>query len=119
MGIKAYSLDLRERIVKAVASGQSKALVAERFGVDLASVKHYVKRSEQGCLAADKRPDQEPWLDAAGLETQGKKQRVSLIAACSLSNATAEQALVVPASVDKDAFLGYLEHSLLPGLEPG
>lgn len=50
---------------------------------------------------------------------KGKKQRVSLIAACSLSGSTAEQALVVPDSVDKNAFLGYLEYSLLPTLESG
>ena len=50
---------------------------------------------------------------------KGKKQRVSLIAACSLSAATAEQALLLPESVDKNAFLSYLEYSLLPTLEPG
>lgn len=67
--MKAYSLDLRERIVQAVEAGQSKASVAERFGVGVASVKRYVKRHEQGQLAASKRPGQKPWLDAAGLET--------------------------------------------------
>lgn len=50
---------------------------------------------------------------------KGKKQRVSLIAACSLGKAVVEQALVVPDSVDKNAFLGYLEYTLLPTLEPG
>lgn len=30
-----------------------------------------------------------------------------------------EQALVVPDTVDRNAFLGFLEHSLLPTLEPG
>lgn len=49
---------------------------------------------------------------------KGKKQRVSLIAACSLDKSVAEQALVVPDSVNKSAFLGYLEYSLLPTLEP-
>lgn len=49
---------------------------------------------------------------------KGKKQRVSLIAACSLDKAVAEQALVVPDSVDKNAFLGYLEYTLLPTLVP-
>lgn len=40
------------------------------------------------------------------------------MAACSLQTTVAEQALVVPDSVDKNAFLGFLEHSLLPTLEP-
>lgn len=52
-------------------------------------------------------------------KSKGKKQRVSLIAACSLGKSVAEQALVVPDSVDKNAFLGYLEYSLLPTLESG
>lgn len=41
------------------------------------------------------------------------------MAACSLGADIAEQALVVPDTVDRNAFLGFLEHSLLPTLEPG
>jgi transposase len=37
--MKAYFLDLRERIVQAVAQGRSKAATARTFSVSLATVK--------------------------------------------------------------------------------
>ena len=49
---------------------------------------------------------------------KGKKQRASLIAAVGLDANLAEHALVHPESVDKSAFKAYLEHVLLPKLEP-
>lgn len=73
--MKAYSLDLRERIVAAVEQGERTVKVAERFGVGLATVKRYINRAEEGRLEADKRPGQQPWLDAQGqqaLEQQVK-----------------------------------------------
>ena len=45
--MKGYSLDLRRWIVTAVAAGQSKTAVSERFGVSHSTVKRYVKRQEQ------------------------------------------------------------------------
>ena len=39
---RAYSLDLRKRVVAAVASGQTCRAVAERFGVSVASVVKWV-----------------------------------------------------------------------------
>ena len=45
----SYSVDLRERIVKAhVEEGQNKSAVARRFGVSRWSVARYVKRSKAG-----------------------------------------------------------------------
>lgn len=41
---RAYSLDLRERCVSAVFSGQSCHKVAERFGVGVSSVIRWVQR---------------------------------------------------------------------------
>jgi hypothetical protein len=38
-GMRAYSLDLRERIVRAVDSGQSQRAAARRLGVGVSSVK--------------------------------------------------------------------------------
>lgn len=64
--MRAYSLDLRERIVAAVEAGESKVNVAKRFRVGLATVKRYVKRANEGRLEAEKRPGQQPWLDALG-----------------------------------------------------
>jgi len=66
--MKGYSLDLRERIVTAVAEGQSKTAVSERFGVSRSTVKRYVKRQEQGQLAPSKRPGRRRRLDGEGCE---------------------------------------------------
>lgn len=51
-------------------------------------------------------------------EPKGKKERVSLIAAIGLNHGLAEVALVHPDSVNKNAFKAYLNHVLLPKLEP-
>ena len=42
--MKAYSPDLRERIVQAVRQGQSQRAAAQTFGVGSATVKRYVAR---------------------------------------------------------------------------
>jgi transposase len=42
--MRAYSTDLRERIVHAVASGQRKATVARTYRVSLSTVKRYVSQ---------------------------------------------------------------------------
>ncbi len=46
--MKAYSVDLREKIVAAVGRGMSKAQAARTFGVGATSVKRYVKLAEEG-----------------------------------------------------------------------
>lgn len=58
----SYSVDLRERIVRAVEEGQNKSAVARRFGVSRRSVQRYVKRAESGQLAATPHPGSKPWL---------------------------------------------------------
>ncbi|MEM7734738.1 MAG: IS630 family transposase [Deinococcota bacterium] len=58
-------------------------------------------------------------LRARDSQPKGKKQRVSLVAACRLQADLADQALVMPEGVDQNAFLGYLEHCLLPTLKAG
>lgn len=65
----SYSLDLRERIVKAhVEEGGSKSAVARRFGVSRWSVERYVKRFKAGSLAATPHPGRRRRLDAKGCE---------------------------------------------------
>jgi|SRR6185312_5927105 len=49
--MKAYSLDLRERIVQAVADGQSAVEVAERFAVGVTTVRRFVERAAAADLA--------------------------------------------------------------------
>jgi len=45
--VEAYSLDLRERIVKSWQQGQRKSALARAFMVSLSTVKRYVKRFER------------------------------------------------------------------------
>ena len=55
--MKDYSLDLRQRIVQAVADGQPKAAVAQRFAVSLGSVQRYVRQwTTTGTLTPRPRP---------------------------------------------------------------
>lgn len=77
MGMRAYSLDLRERIVGAVKAGKPKSEAARLFEVSLATVKRYVVRDEQGELAprtspgrprsipVESQPDLESQVDAS------------------------------------------------------
>ncbi len=51
---RAYSLDLRERVVAAVVGGQSCRSVAARFGVSVASVVKWVQRFRATGSAAAK-----------------------------------------------------------------
>jgi len=50
---------------------------------------------------------------------KGEKERVSLIAAITLDSHMAEQALVIPDTVNKNAFLAFLQTTLLPTLARG
>ena len=49
--MKAYSIDLRERIVKSVKHGASKAEAARGFDVSYKTVQRYCKAEEGGSLA--------------------------------------------------------------------
>ncbi len=65
----SYSVDLRERIVKAhVEEGQTKSAVARRFGVSRWSVERYVKRASTGSLAPTPHPGSRQRLNGAQCE---------------------------------------------------
>lgn len=49
--MRAYSLDLRERIVRAVRRGQRPEVVAAQFEVSARTVKRYLQRAGEGRLA--------------------------------------------------------------------
>src|SRR4051812_47045323 len=52
-GVRAYSMDLRERIVAAVDAGMTQSQAAERFQVSLRTVERYLsRRRATGSLAA-------------------------------------------------------------------
>lgn len=67
--MKAYSPDLRSRIVAAVDAGMSKAEAARRFDVALSSVKRYVRRQAvTGSLDPTSRPGRTPLIRPDQLE---------------------------------------------------
>jgi transposase len=74
-----YSLDLRERVVKAVKEEkQSTKEVAQRFGLSRRSANRYLKREGEGKLAASKPPGRPQSLDAGAqklLKTQVKEHK--------------------------------------------
>jgi transposase len=76
--MRAYSMDLREKIVESVKKGVSKSQTARRFGVDRATVKRYCKQlDERGTLEPRKAPGKAPKLDekATRLLTEDLQER--------------------------------------------
>ena len=62
--MRAYSIDLREKIVESVKRGVPKSETARRFGVYRATVKRYCKRlDEHGTLEPGRAPGKAPKLD--------------------------------------------------------
>src|SRR5919112_43615 len=68
--MKAYSVDLREKIVAAaVGRGMSKAQTARTFGVSATSVNRYVKLTEEGKpLSPGKAPGRQGKLGGSGMK---------------------------------------------------
>ncbi len=58
--MKAYSVDLRQKIVDAVQRGMSKAEAARVFGVGISSVKRYSQLAQTGGLEPKPRPGKRP-----------------------------------------------------------
>jgi transposase len=62
--MKAYSKDLRQKIVDAVRRGMSKAQAARTFGVGISTVKRYVSKAQRGeSLEPGKAPGKRPKMD--------------------------------------------------------
>lgn len=62
--MRAYSIDLRKKIVESVKKGIPKSETARRFGVHRATVKRYCKQlDERGTLKPRKAPGKAPKLD--------------------------------------------------------
>jgi transposase len=62
--MKAYSVDLRTKVVESVRRGISKSETARRFGISRSTVNRYVKRlEEEGSLAPRRRCGKSPKLD--------------------------------------------------------
>lgn len=57
VAMRAYSLDLRQRVVDALARGQTQKAVAERFDISLSSVQRFARKwRERGDLSAKPSP---------------------------------------------------------------
>ena len=66
--MKAYSIDLRTKIIQSVKKGVSKSETARRFGVNRSTVGRYLKRlDENGSLAPKKAPGSPPKLDGSAM----------------------------------------------------
>jgi transposase len=76
--MKAYSLDLRERILRAVDQGKPRAEIAGLFGVSESTIKRYVRqRREKGHVLPKPIPGRPPTKRApleAQLEAQLEQQ---------------------------------------------
>ncbi len=67
--MRAYSVDLRKKIVDAIRRGSPKAEVARIFGVGISSVKRYMKMAqEEGSLDPKKAPGKKRKLDESGMK---------------------------------------------------
>jgi len=67
--MKAYSVDLREKIVAAVRCGMSKAQAARTFRVGATSVRRYAKLAEEGKpLNPGKAPGRKGKLGGSGMK---------------------------------------------------
>ena len=62
--MKAYSKDLREKIVDAIGRGMPKAQAARTFGVGISTVKRYASKAQRGePLEPGKAPGKRPKMD--------------------------------------------------------
>ena len=62
--MKAYSKDLRQKIVEAIRRGMSKAQAARTFGVGISTVKRYASKAQRGePLEPGKAPGKRPKMD--------------------------------------------------------
>jgi transposase len=61
--VSGYSIDLRERVVKAWESGKTQGWIAETFSISVSSIKRYIKRyREKGSVAPTQQGREEPLI---------------------------------------------------------
>jgi transposase len=67
--MRAYSVDLRKKVVDAIRHGRPKVEVARIFGVGISSVKRYMKMAEEeGALDPKKASGKKRKLDESGMK---------------------------------------------------
>ncbi len=66
--MKAYSSDLRERVVRSAQSGRGQSWIAREFGIALGTVKRYLKRYQlTGTLQPTRQRREQPRISEADL----------------------------------------------------
>lgn len=105
--MKAYSLDLRKRIVEAVKSGQRTKDVAERYGVSRWTIQDYMKLDKAGKLEPVKHPGQPRQLQGEDLEAL--KQQVKEHPDWTLEQRAIALALATGIELKKSAIGSYLK----------
>jgi transposase len=66
--MKAYSIDLRKKMVDSVSKGIAKSETARRFRVNRSTIGRYLKRlDENGSLGPKKAPGSPPKLDGSAM----------------------------------------------------
>ncbi len=76
--MKAYSEDLRRKIVDAIERGMPKAEAARTFGVGISTVKRYASKIQRGePLQPGKAPGKRPKMDASRSGSSSKRTSMS------------------------------------------
>jgi transposase len=74
MPMKAYSEDLRRKIVDALGRGMPKAEAARTFGVGISTVKRYATKAQRGePLEPGKAPGKRPKMDERARGSSSKR----------------------------------------------
>ncbi len=72
--MKAYSKDLRQKIVDTLRRGMSKAQAARTFGVGISTVKRYATKAQKGePLEPAKAPGKRPKMGMSGSGSSSKR----------------------------------------------
>lgn len=66
--MKAYSQDLRQRVLRAIDAGASQGEVAETFAVSVATIKRYLKQRRESGHVEPKRIPGRPAVKGAALQ---------------------------------------------------
>ena len=66
--MKAYSIDLRERVIRSAQNGRGQSWIAREFGIALGTVKRYLKRYQtKGTLQPTPQRREQPRIGEADL----------------------------------------------------
>ena len=82
--MSGYSVDLRERVIKAWGSGKTQAWLAETFGLSVSSIKRYISRYKAtGNVAPTQQGREQPLIkasDAAAIRAMVKRKSEATLA---------------------------------------